>query len=101
MSFEEENWGRAQTQTYNSCRKTEAEMGGMRPPDQGRLELQELEEAGRCLPGACAGSTAPGHLDLGHLASRTETGWTPGLLVTWFAMETPENSHSACIYVCM
>ena len=52
--------------------ETEAEMGGMRPPAQGRLEHQELEKAGRTLPGACGGSTALGHQDdLRCLVSRT------------------------------
>ena len=33
--------------------ETEAETGGTQPQAQGNLEPQELEEAGRTLPGAC------------------------------------------------
>ena len=64
-----------ETQTQRRSHvEMEAEIGGTRPPAQGRLEPLELEEGGRTLPGACGGSPALGHLDFRHLVSRMWEG---------------------------
>lgn len=49
----------------------EAEVGVTPPQAQGRLEPQELEEAGRRLLSSLRGSVALRHLDSEFLASRT------------------------------
>ena len=52
---------RGETQTQRrSPVKTEAEMGGVRPQAQGRLEAQKLEEAGRTLPWSLWRERSPG-----------------------------------------
>ena len=62
----------------------EAETGGRRPPAQGRMPgaRRSWKRRGGPSPGASAGSSALGPLDLRHLVPGTRGVWCPGLGVS-------------------
>ena len=70
--------------------ETEVETGGRRPPAQGRMPgaRRSWKRQGGPSPGASAGSSALGPLDLRHLVPGTRGVWCPGLGVQggclWF-----------------
>ena len=77
----------------------DTEMGGRRPPAQGRTPGApgSWKRRGGPSPGASAGSPALGPLDLGHLVSRAPGGWRSvvlsllvGVILSWL----PEETHT-------